>query len=123
MTVQRFITLDAEDLLSKWGFGDGDVIHDIWWDWFGEDINHSQRDDILYAIIMEYLVPAMSKAGLEVEIFKIDTNHNPVRASHVNGVEIESHTDDRYDFDPPVTVEVSAHQIYELVNAMIIKEN
>lgn len=104
--------LDAESLCSKWGFGDGDALDDWWWDTYdeGPDVN---TDDLLYALVVAYLVPAIRDAGHTVEIERIGTIHNPVRASRVDGAEVDWYAMEDT-FMPAVTVWVTRGQIEEM---------
>lgn len=105
--------MDAESLLSKWGFGDGDALDDWWWDNY-DDAPTVDTDELLYALAAAHLVPAMREAGYEVELERIGTTHNPVRARTLNGVEVDHYSLD-YRFEPPVWVAVSPEQIQDLI--------
>lgn len=83
MTDQSLI-LHASGLLSKWGFGDGDVLAQWWWDVYDEEPPKNDHD-LLYALVTQYLLPALRKEGNDVQVYRIHTNHNPVRAEYLNG--------------------------------------
>ena len=83
MTDQSLI-LHASGLLSKWGFGDGDVLAQWWWDVYDEEPSKNDHD-LLYALVTQYLLPALRKEGNDVQVYRIHTNHNPVRAEYLNG--------------------------------------
>ncbi|MFB4348488.1 hypothetical protein [Microbacterium sp. CR_7] len=107
--------LDAESLLSKWGFGDGDALSDWWWDSFGEDAPFNERN-VLHALVIAFLVPALHDAGRDVEISWIETNHNPVRADTFDGVPVDHYdATSAWRIDPPVSVRVTRLQIEALV--------
>lgn len=110
--------LDAESLLSKWGFGDGDALDDWWWDNY-DDAPTVNTDDLLYALVVAYLVPALRDAGYEVELERIGTNHNPVRARTLNGVEVDHYDTGRDRLEPPVWVTVSPHRIEDLIRKTV----
>lgn len=78
--------MDAESLGSKWGFGDGDALDDWWWDNYGEDPSFNTHR-VLYRLVEDHLIPAL--AEWDIELVLIHTNHNPVRAEKVDGVEID----------------------------------
>lgn len=93
------LTLLSSSLLSKWGFGDGDPF-EAFTDWYHE--RHGEGlmghcncksldlgvgdDDLLRHLVRRYLVPALDQ---EVELVDIETSHNPIRASKVDGVDVE----------------------------------
>jgi len=84
------LVLHAECLCSKWGFSDGDTPDALmdYWDAIGVDYNRIDWHAVLRRLVREHLVPAMETAGHAVEVFDIDTIHNPIRASQIDGVEI-----------------------------------
>lgn len=100
--------LDANSLLSKWGFGDGDALSDWWWDNFDEEPPFNDHD-ALYTLVETHLVPELEKAGWEVELVKISTIHNPVRAERLNNIEQDWYAADHPDI--PIQVYVTAAQI------------
>lgn len=81
-------------LLSKWGFGDGDMLDDLLWDngFFDHEIDASIPDDdfdtigfahrVLIRVVREHVLPAIEQ---DVEAQDIHTIHNPIRAKTVNG--------------------------------------
>lgn len=80
------LTLFADCLLSKWGFGDGDV-PDAYLDWC-DDNGHPYPDDwhtVLRTLVRTRLVPALHQ---RVEVVDIETIHNPIRAERVDGVDV-----------------------------------
>lgn len=114
-------TLDADGLLSKWGFGDGDALSDWWWDHYGEDAPFDDRE-ALHALVIAYLVPAIHDAAREVEIVRIETIHNPVRADTLDGVKVDHYSTRPWTIDPPVVVQVTRQQIEELLaKSMIVR--
>lgn len=112
--------LDAESLMSKWGFGDGDALSDWWWDNFDEDCPFN-ADDLLYALVVEYLMPKLRAAGWTVELCRIETTHNPVRAERLNGREVDWYAAGHVEFDPPIFAEVTREQITSLGEKLILK--
>lgn len=74
------LTLDAIDLYSKWGFGDGDIeqIADV-------EFTDEQCEKIcdyypLENLVRRYLVPEIERVtGKPFEVEEIETHHNPMR--------------------------------------------
>ena len=102
MSDEPVVTLFSHGLLSKWGFNDGDA-PDHWLDWCdnqGIDYNAlpGWRSSILPRLVEEYLLPAIEQ---DVKVTKIETNHNPVRAATVDGVDV---SDAWYDPDARITL-------------------
>jgi hypothetical protein len=93
---EPFVTLCSAGLLSKWGFNDGDAPDD-YLDYCEErGVWRSRWRELLPRVVREYVLPAL---GQKVETVEIGTNHNPVRARTVDGVNVEDHW---YDHDDPV---------------------
>lgn len=105
---ERMFTMHAESLLSKWGFGDGDALSDWWWDQFETDPPFNDHD-VLFTLVESHLVPKMQAAGWKVDLVKIATIHNPVRAGRLNNVEVDWYAGD----GGPISIEasVTAEQI------------
>lgn len=107
MTEPMF-TMHADSLLSKWGFGDGDALSEWWWHRFETDPPFNDHD-VLFNLVEAYLAPKMRAAGWEVDLVKIATIHNPVRAERLNNAEIDWYTGDNGPI--PIEVSVTAEQI------------
>ena len=93
MTASAELTLFSAELCSKWGFNDGDVPDHIW-DWCNENgIGRISADwhAVLRRLVREHLLPALAEHH-EVEVYDVETNHNPIRASRIDGQEIDDHT-------------------------------
>lgn len=110
----------ADDLLSKWGFSDGDRLSD----WVYENLDRFdfeyESHKVLEELVKRYLLPKLEK---KVEIFFISTIHNPVRAEMIDGVYYENH----YKHDDEgllgnVTVEVTKEQFLEIAKDFGWKE-
>ena len=89
-TGEPSLRLFSSGLLSKWGFSDGDTPDD-WLDYLedqGIDAGslRSWRNDVLPALVRRFLVPVLDQ---HVELVKLGTNHNPIRASKINGRDVE----------------------------------
>lgn len=117
MTDRTFL-LDAESLCSKWGFGDGDALDDWWWDTYDEAPTIDTHE-LLHALVLAFLMPAIREAGHEVVLERIETNHNPVRAFTIDGVEIDHYSDHDH-FDPDILVEVAREQIEAIVAKTVV---
>lgn len=81
--------LHSSCLLSKFGFNDGDMPDEVadWLDAQGIDFNGTAwRAEVLGRLVREHLVPALAR---RVTIVEIGTNHNPIRASTVDDVDVE----------------------------------
>lgn len=105
---QRPLRLYADGLLSKYGFGDGDVLRDWWWDTYDEEPPFDTHE-ALYRLVAELIVPLIREHGDEVEVYRIHTIHNPVRASSVNGEPVADS-----EMWPDLFVEIYAPQIKAL---------
>ncbi|NQX36267.1 hypothetical protein [Herbiconiux sp. VKM Ac-2851] len=116
-----WLSLDAQSLLSKWGFGDGDKIGDWWWDHFDEPLDSrfpgAHRHDVLRLLVRLALVPAIEAFGHAITVYDIGTIHNPVRAETVDGITID-HYNDIHDgllddiwvaVSPPLVVAAAEH--------------
>lgn len=102
----------ADDLLSKWGFGDGDRLGDWVSDTFNRYNFEYQEHKLLEELVKRFLLPKLDK---KVEIFFVSTIHNPVRAEMINGEYYTNH----YKHDDggllgDVTVEVTPEQFLKV---------
>lgn len=88
------LTLFTESLFSKWGFNDGDLVGDFLLEHLEDDLldGYSKVDEhrALRFLVRAYLLPALAAGGADVEVYDIETIHNPVRARAVNGVELDA---------------------------------
>lgn len=110
--------LDAESLCSKWGFGDGYALDEWWWEAYDEAPSF-EIDNLLHALVLAYLVPAMRLRGVEAEVELIRTVHNPVRARRLNGVEVNHYKlGGRFELD--IQVEVSRQQIEDMARRTVL---
>jgi hypothetical protein len=114
MTTMRppSLTLSADCLCSKWGFNDGDM-PDVLMDYWDEldSVEYARIDwhAALRTLVREHLVPAMEAAGHTVEVYDIETIHNPIRARLIDGVEIDDYDPQSgEDIDVTVTVPYEA---------------
>ena len=105
--------LYADSLLSKWGFEDGDILADY--------VNNPLRPlfiiqtaehDALVELVRTHLLPALDQ---KVEVYTLETIHNPIRANTIDGV--TWYEDDDRPVLTPEYVEVSDDQVI----AMLVK--
>lgn len=79
------VTLFAADLLSKWGFNDGDE-PDAWLDWCdNQGIDWTKLEYPTVALVRQHLLPVLEQ---NVTVVDIETCHNPIRAETVDGVDV-----------------------------------
>lgn len=79
------LTLFSADLLSKWGFNDGDDPED-WLDYCeANGIDYNAIDFPLAEVVRRYLLPALDQ---HVTVVEIETIHNPIRAETVDEVDV-----------------------------------
>ncbi|KQO98620.1 hypothetical protein [Leifsonia sp. Leaf264] len=109
------LTLDGSSLLSKWGFGDGDLVHDWYADqatvgWWPRPFDHH---DVLIDLVKTHLIPAVAAAGHAFIVYVIPTNHNPIRFSELDG-QIVEHRRSKLTIDVYVTV--TPEQIQEAID-------
>ena len=112
------VYLFSSSLLSKWGFNDGDAPCE-WLDWIDEQgidwgtVSH-WRDGILPMLVRRYLLPKIEQ---DVTLVDISTNHNPIRAETVNGVDVTDWWYDTSGNEPKLTpeyVEVPMDEILQI---------
>ncbi|MEU1302800.1 hypothetical protein ACWEQC_21300 [Streptomyces shenzhenensis] len=79
------LTLFSSCLLSKWGFNDG-CDPDDWLDYCeANGIDYNAVDFPLVPLVRRYLLPVLDQ---DVTTVEIETNHNPIRAEKVDGVDV-----------------------------------
>ncbi len=78
--------LVPQSLLSKWGFWDGDMPEQVWDRIDAEELGYENVDwhTVLRSLVRRYLLPELARHH-QVEVYDIETNHNPIRASIVDG--------------------------------------
>ena len=102
------VTLFAESLLSKWGFHDGDQL-----DWL-YDFGITDDHPVLIEVVKAKLLPALPH---HVEVREISCIHNPIRASKIDGKNVEDawhDSDFKFNFGKPDFVEVPGAEIVEI---------
>lgn len=85
------LTLYSDGLCSKWGFNDGDIPDHVvaWCEENGVAWHEVDWHEVLSELVREYLLPALAEHH-EVEIYHMVTNHNPIRASRIDGQDIDT---------------------------------
>lgn len=79
------VTLFSSDLLSKWGFNDGDT-PEHWLHWCEtQGVDHNAFSFPWAALVRRHLVPAIEQ---DVTVVEILTMHNPIRAQTVDGIDV-----------------------------------
>ncbi|MFC9609118.1 DUF6221 family protein [Streptomyces niveus] len=79
------LTLFSVDLVSKWGFNDGDT-PESWLDWCDtQGIDYNAFDFPWAALVRKHLVPVIEQ---DITVVEIMTMHNPIRAATVNGADV-----------------------------------
>ncbi|MBC6458405.1 hypothetical protein [Actinomadura sp. HBU206391] len=95
----KALTLRSECLLSKWGFGDGDEPDALLDEMDARGMAYLTKEPwhaVLCTLVRAHLLPALDQ---EVEVVEIETNHNPIRATRVDGIDVE---DEWYKVDAAV---------------------
>lgn len=109
---RELLTLSADDLCSKWGFSDGDLLTEHGFRYTKEkppatgpmQYQHWNHE-VLILLVRRHLLPLMP--GAEVE--EIGTHHNPIRFTDWH---------EREFFADPVTVQVTEEQIEDAAQAV-----
>lgn len=85
MSAQPFLRLHSQDLLSKFGFNDGDA-PDEWWDYcVAAGIDYVNTEFPTAELVELYLLPRLDQ---NVTVVRIETCHNPIRADVIDGQQI-----------------------------------
>jgi hypothetical protein len=117
------LTLHSWSLLSKFGFNDGDVPDEILDYMFEAGVNPRETPwdwhDALRAMVRKHLLPALAAEGHEVEVYDIDTAHNPIRADKIDGVVVDSLDRDQWPTLTPEYVTVEWADVAHALGAQI----
>jgi hypothetical protein len=77
------------DFLRRWGFGDGDMLDALLWDNVpgasDADVDIDFEHEVLCEVLKKHVVP---KVENKLTLYRIGTLHNPLRASAVDGREL-----------------------------------
>lgn len=120
MTEEPTLRLHSQCLLSKYGFNDGDE-PDPWLDWCDEQGIDYNADAwnwhaALRRLVREHLLPKLDQT---VEVYDIDTIHNPIRASTVDGADIDDRADHPDGTLTPEAVEVPYVEVLRIARLVI----
>jgi hypothetical protein len=85
------LTLYSDGLCSKWGFNDGDMPEHVvaWCTENGIEPHTIDWHEVLCELVHEHLLPALAEHH-DVEVHHIMTQHNPIRASRIDGQDIDA---------------------------------
>lgn len=113
------IMLFSADLLSKWGFNDGDDPEE-WLDYCeAHGIDYNEIDFPWVAVVRSHLLPVIEQA---VTVVEIETIHNPIRAEAICGVGVSDYWtrrgDHRYLLTPD-SVDVPMAEVAKLVQGLM----
>lgn len=109
----------TNDLLSKWGFDDGDILNDFAFNNNLEFTNdpaesHSGSHEALIKIVREHILPRLDQ---KVVVQTISCIHNPIRALTVNGCDTSAFWYESFSppFITPATIDIPNETILEIV--------
>jgi len=110
----RFVT---NGLLSKWGFNDGDQLWDFCYDLEDRDGIKVHAHPLLIEVVKRRIVPALDQS---VSLSTIQTIHNPIRATEVDGRDVTAaHYDPDYpDLLTPDVIEVADDDILAIAREL-----
>jgi hypothetical protein len=108
------LTLYANSLLSKWGFGDGDAISDYIWENLNDLAYKVNEHKLLLHLVKKYLLP---KLNHKIEVIFIGTHHNPVRAEMIDGENYSNwYEDDEWNNKlKPDSVDISVEDVKKAI--------
>lgn len=79
------LTLFSCDLLSKWGFNDGDD-PESWLDYCdAHGIDYNEVEFPLVDLVRRFLLPRIEQT---ITVVEVETCHNPIRAETVDGIDV-----------------------------------
>jgi hypothetical protein len=103
---EQVVRLYPDDLLRKFGFGDGDLFF-----YLVEDLELGVDDrDLLFETVRRLLLPRLDQ---EVEVYTIVSLHNPVRALTIDGEQASIHSD-----LTPEWVEIPIEEVVRLASTL-----
>lgn len=80
-TLLRSVYLPSDDLFTKFGFSDGDLLNDVLDDHYPDGVPNLPGDHlgfrhrVLVRVVREHLLPRCPSA----DVYEISTLHNPIR--------------------------------------------
>lgn len=106
--------LDTADLLSKWGFDDGDILHDF-------KVGHGLKVNsatLLVEVVKRYVLPELRKHhDLKADV--VLGLHNPIRVIQVDGVSVDDNDEPSMTLTPAM-VDVSDDMILAIANEQLL---
>jgi hypothetical protein len=90
-----YLCLSSASLLSKWGFDDGDmpeIVEDYVFE-NGIDVSGADWRDVLCLLVERHLLPEIRQHHM-IEVERLSTIHNPIRATHLDGRKITAESYD-----------------------------
>ena len=138
----EIVSFNTGDVESKWGFGDGDVLHDLYLKWAdsrgwgsgaGVLYNDMSSHILLWAVWNRFLLPASGLSGKDVDQVTFwGTAHNPLRAVGVytgKSLAVEIGTDKILDladeiFEPRRGLYISLYQAFSFggANSVVVRD-
>lgn len=85
-TVPQYCSFYTEGLLSKWGFGDGDMLDELCWSFEDDHGIDVSGQWLLKEAVKRFVVPQIQET---LEVVEIETIHNPIRTQTVNGQKVD----------------------------------
>lgn len=121
-TASTELTLYSDGLCSKWGFHDGDMPDQVrdWCAGIGVEPYAVDWHEVLRKLVHEYLLPALAEHH-EIEVYHIITSHNPIRASRIDGEDIDARNGPRPRLTPEL-VTVPAEAVIALLRDPAMRE-
>lgn len=118
--MSKTFVMYANDLLSKWGFGDGDRLSDFMYENSSKFEYKVNSHKLLEELVKRYLLPRLKD---KVEIFYISTIHNPVRAEMINGKYYQNHYNhDDEDLLGDITVVLTLEEVEAVAKELAPKD-
>lgn len=113
MTAKDVLRIYSSGLLSKWGFNDGDMPEEVceYCEALAIDYGLIDWHATLVRLVCADLLPALKE---NVEIYEIETIHNPIRAHTVNGERVDVLNDGVLPSLTPEYVEIPMARVVEL---------
>lgn len=112
----KYFRFYTTELLSKWGFGDGDAIGDFLYE---NGLKSSlNKHELLIKIYRKFVEPNIDQ---DIVIQTIGTTHNPLRASLVDGVVVDWYDPNFFLKIDPEYIDVSIDDIGTLTQLTLVR--
>ncbi len=115
---EPILRLYSNSLLSKWGFNDGDIPEAVY-DLFEENGVDYDWHATLIALVRTHLIPVLDQ---DVEVFEIETIHNPIRVRTVDGKLVNHHEIDSSVRLTPKYIDVSLSIVLAVAAAGLLDD-